>query len=138
MPTDFSPTARRALDVARELALAAGPCEIVLAHAHHLPREVEALEVAGATRIIAQLEKTANDRLDELAADLWGEGVSARQVHAQGQPADVIVRLAEQERADLIAIGTHGRSAVSRFFLGSVAAEVLRRATCPVMTIPPD
>ena len=47
----------------------------------------------------------------------------------------MIVRLARREAADLIVIGTHGRSGLGRLFMGSVAARVLATAKCPVLTV---
>jgi len=52
-----------------------------------------------------------------------------------GDPASVIVETAEETAADLIVMGTHGRSGLTRFVMGSVAEHVLRRSPCPVMTI---
>lgn len=52
-----------------------------------------------------------------------------------GSPADEIVQAAEDEHADLIVIGTHGRTGLSRLLMGSVAETVVRRATCPVITL---
>ena len=54
-----------------------------------------------------------------------------------GDPAREIVRCAEEIAADLIVVGTHGRSGYDRVTLGSVAEKVLRKASCPVMTLPP-
>jgi universal stress protein A len=51
-----------------------------------------------------------------------------------GDPADEIVRLAEEEEVDLIVLGTHGRTGLSRLLMGSVAEQIVRRATCPVLT----
>lgn len=53
-----------------------------------------------------------------------------------GSPAAQIVRYAEQCRADLIVLGTHGRTGVSRAILGSVAERVVRTASCPVLAVP--
>jgi hypothetical protein len=52
-----------------------------------------------------------------------------------GTPADAIVRFAEQTKADLIVISTHGRTGLSRVLMGSVAGAVVRKASCPVLTI---
>jgi nucleotide-binding universal stress UspA family protein len=51
-----------------------------------------------------------------------------------GNAAAEVLRTAEQTNADLIIMGTHGRSGVERVFLGSVAENVLRKAQCPVLT----
>jgi len=52
-----------------------------------------------------------------------------------GSPYQEIVDLATDERADLVAMGTHGRSGMSRLLLGSVADRVIRLAPCPVLTV---
>lgn len=51
-----------------------------------------------------------------------------------GEPTEAILRTAEQEHADLIVMGTHGRTGLSRFLMGSVAEAVVRQANCPVLT----
>ena len=53
-----------------------------------------------------------------------------------GSPATQIVRYAERCGADLIVLGTHGRTGVSRVLLGSVAERVVRTASCPVLAVP--
>ena len=52
----------------------------------------------------------------------------------KGEPAPAIARLAESEDVDVIVMGTHGRSGLTRVLMGSVAEAVVRRATCPVVT----
>ena len=54
-----------------------------------------------------------------------------------GNPAEEIVRLADEEGADLIVMATHGRAGFKRLLMGSVAEEVVRRAKCPVFTFKP-
>jgi len=53
----------------------------------------------------------------------------------EGEPGDAIVAAADSEGADLIVIGSHGRSGVSRFFIGSVSDYVVRHSHCPVMVV---
>ena len=55
-----------------------------------------------------------------------------------GRPHDEILRLAGQEHAGLIVMGVRGRSAVDMTIFGSVTRQVVRRATCPVLTVHPD
>ena len=54
-----------------------------------------------------------------------------------GDPATTIVEQASAQRADLVVMTTHGRSGFDRLLLGSVTEHVLRRAPCPVLTVPP-
>ena len=65
-------------------------------------------------------------------------GGAGLRVHtAEGDAALEIVRHATELRADLLVMGTHGRSGFDRFTLGSVTEKVLRKAPCPVLTLPP-
>jgi nucleotide-binding universal stress UspA family protein len=53
----------------------------------------------------------------------------------EGEPAEKILELAQQEHADLIVMGTHGTTGLARLLVGSVAESVLRKAPCPVLTV---
>jgi nucleotide-binding universal stress UspA family protein len=53
----------------------------------------------------------------------------------RGEAAAEILRVAAEAKADLIVLGTHGRSGLSRLLMGSVAEDVLRKAPCPVLTV---
>ena len=53
----------------------------------------------------------------------------------EGEPGEAIVAAADSENVDLIVVGSHGRSGVSRFFIGSVSDYVVRHAHCPVMVV---
>lgn len=63
------------------------------------------------------------------------KGVNVVHVLVDGDEATEIIAFAEKAHADLIVMGTHGRSGFGRLIVGSVAEEVLRRAACPVMTV---
>jgi nucleotide-binding universal stress UspA family protein len=52
-----------------------------------------------------------------------------------GDPATEILRVAQEEPCDVIVMGTHGRTGLGRLLMGSVAEQVVRRASCPVLTI---
>jgi len=53
----------------------------------------------------------------------------------KGAAHEAIVKAARAHRADMIVVGTHGRTGVARFFVGSVAARVVAAASCPVLTV---
>lgn len=61
--------------------------------------------------------------------------VPCKHVLLTGDPAAEIVQLAKNEGADLIVLGTHGRTGLARMLMGSVAEQVVRRAPCPVLTV---
>jgi nucleotide-binding universal stress UspA family protein len=74
-------------------------------------------------------------QIDKLVAKAKTAGVRARGLLLEGTAADRIVRAARSHRADVIVIGTHGRTGLARVFLGSVAARVVGTAPCPVLTV---
>ena len=53
----------------------------------------------------------------------------------EGPPAPTILRVAAQAKADVIVLGTHGRTGLGRLIMGSVAEQVVRKAPCPVLTV---
>ena len=75
---------------------------------------------------------------DELQAFAGAHGVAALDTEVvQGSVTAEILRVASDLPADLIVLGTHGRSGFERVMLGSVAEKILRKASCPVLTVPP-
>jgi nucleotide-binding universal stress UspA family protein len=79
----------------------------------------------------------ATAQLAERVARAEAGGVAARSVLPVGVPHREIVKAAEKERADLLVIGTHGRTGLDRVLLGSIAERVVRLAPCPVLTVRP-
>lgn len=77
----------------------------------------------------------AQKQVDALLGKADRAGVRATALLLEGVPHDQIVRAARSRRADLIVIGTHGRTGLAKFFLGSVAARVVAMAPCPVLTV---
>ena len=61
--------------------------------------------------------------------------IPVRHVLLEGDPAEEIIRHAAEARADLIVMGTHGRTGLARLLMGSVAEKVLRGATCSVLVV---
>jgi nucleotide-binding universal stress UspA family protein len=85
--------------------------------------------------IVPELHREGEEAIARVGADA---GVRIREEVRWGdRPADEIVEMAVEERADLLVMGTHGRGAVKRALIGSVASGVARRATCPVLLVPP-
>lgn len=72
---------------------------------------------------------------DESARRLQAEGLPASAVVVDGDPAETIMRVADDHSADLVVLGTHGRTGVARALLGSVARNVMQHAACSVMVV---
>ncbi len=79
--------------------------------------------------------KPAERRLAALVQDLRHQQIEAESVCAAGDPVETILTQAAAWQADLIAVGTQGRTGLSRVLLGSVADALLKRAGCPVLTV---
>ena len=77
----------------------------------------------------------AQKKLDRAVARAKAARVRAGGMLREGVAHDQIVRVARARHARLIVMGTHGRTGVARFFLGSVAARVAATAPCPVLTV---
>ena len=136
--TDFSRAARPAFNYAVDLAKRAGaalellyvtgPVVPIYGDAYVPPRMYEQIAARGtewAHREMAPLVKKAR-----------AAGVKVTPtVVADGAPAERIVRAARATHADLVVVGTHGRTGLSRWLLGSVASRVVATSRCPVVTV---
>jgi len=97
--------------------------------------KVTVLHVFDPSSLLTPLDGLPN--LQAMLAPFATAGEMPRLVTAEGNATAEIVRHARDLNADLIVLGTHGRSGFDRFALGSVAEKVLRKAPCPVLTVPP-
>jgi len=77
----------------------------------------------------------ARKQLERLLAKAKKSGVRGKGVLAEGAAHEQIARIAKTKRADLVVMGTHGRSGFAKLFLGSVAGRVVTAAPCPVLTV---
>lgn len=64
-------------------------------------------------------------------------GVKVTGMVREGDPAEIVLAIAEKEQTDMIIMGSHGRRGIGRLLFGSVATEVTQKAMCPVLTIRP-
>ena len=135
-PTDFSRASGAAFTEALRLAKK-NRSELVIAHV--LAPVVPAVDGYIAPEMYTQLEESGRrygkKQLDGLVARARKAGVRARGILLNGLVHERIVRAARAERADMIVIGTHGRTGLARFVLGSVASRVVSHAKCPVLTV---
>ena len=137
-PIDFSDHSRRALDHAVAIARWYGSTITVLNV--FSPAPVAAFGPGPVAFDPIVLTSIDRDRLlADTKAFAEGEGapgVTIETVVREGNTASEILEEAAGMKADLLVIGTHGRSGVDRLLLGSVTEKVLRKASCPVLTVP--
>jgi nucleotide-binding universal stress UspA family protein len=132
---DLSPQSLLALATARDLAAKLG-ARLVALHVFQ-PPDVALLgaEEAALPALwdVGALRASARTELERAVGAFDWRGIAHEHVLAEGDPAQEV--LARQETADLVVLGTHGRTALAAFLLGSVAHSVLRAARRPVLAI---
>ncbi len=139
-PTDFSEAALCGIKMAREMAVRF-ESEIILLNVHkpipHLPSP--RMEASDISFDVTAYEKAvivdAEHSLAEIRDEILGDVVKTTLVVHIGNPSKGILHVAEEENVDAIFMATHGRTGLSKIMFGSTAQRVLRRATCPVMSI---
>jgi universal stress protein A len=135
VPTDFSSHAERALDYAIELAEVFSS-RIHLLHAYHLPVQIGLPDqVMVPTEFWDQARDAAAARIQESLARLTAAGIPCDAELLPEAAAPAIVESARHCAADLIVMGTRGRTGMTHVLLGSVAERVVRLAPCPVLTL---
>ena len=136
-PTDFSECSDAALRLALELAKRLG-ARVQLLHVFQVPIYVGwedgPAALAATTQFLDEARKHAGDELARLQQQHAASGVTIETKQVDGLPQQKIVELGED--ADLIVMGTHGRTGLAHVMLGSVAERVVRTATRPVLTVP--
>jgi nucleotide-binding universal stress UspA family protein len=137
VPLDHSLGSDEIVEYACAVARGLG-ASITLLHAYEPPNGMVGI-VAGATiRGEAQLEREAGMALlNRAAAILRANGLASddRSLERSGPAEQVIARHARSGKFDLIVMGTHARTGVSRIILGSVADHVMRDVSCPVLLV---
>jgi len=127
-PTDFSHTGDAALAFATTLAKESDG-RLIIAHVQETP-----LAYGGGEMYYGMPEPSTEEVLKMLhEVKPTDASVPVEYRLATGDPAEAIVHLAEEEGADLIVLGSHGRTGLSRLLMGSVAEAIVRKAHCPVL-----
>jgi nucleotide-binding universal stress UspA family protein len=139
-PTDFSEDSKLALSYAITLAEKFSS-EIIVVHVDQPLAPVmvselnPGLDVSTMNRIAEEGRLMALKELDGATARLRESGVKARGLMRVGAPFLEIINAAQGEAADLIVMGTHGRTGLAHVLMGSVAERVVNKAPCPVLTV---
>jgi len=137
VPVDFSHHSDRALDLAIELARDLGAKKIRLLHVHHPPPIPAPLPGSGPTHVTVEQRvlEDASRALEKCVARVEKASIAAEAVVLTGTPAETICEQAAEHAADLIAMGTCGRTGLAHVLLGSVAERTVAHAPCPVLTV---
>lgn len=141
VPVDFTRGSHLTIDFARRLG-ASFDAELWLLHVIDVPDAASAI-VPGADvdRDMASERDMSDRSLSDLRDALVCSGFPRVTLRTEaGDPVEVILRLAQESEYEVIVMGTHGRTGLSRLLNASVAERVVRAARCPVVTIhlPPE
>ena len=133
---DASEAAQAALNHAREIAKAFS-AKLVLVNVVDVTKllAVAGYETPYPVDAIAVMRDDAKTILADATRSCSSDALTSVEVTSEGDAVDEILSIAQRENVDLIALGTHGRTGISRIFLGSVAEGVLRRSKVPVLVV---
>lgn len=138
VPTDFSEPSMAALDYAADLGRTLGSQLTVLFVVEPVylatPTDMYAA-IPSVDVLLVEQQRSAREQLNKLAARLQKKGIKCNAVLATGSVYQSIANTAQQMKADLVVVGTHGRTGLSHVLLGSVAERVVQTAPCPVLTV---
>jgi nucleotide-binding universal stress UspA family protein len=133
VPTDFSEYADYALDYAIELAKTF-QARLTVLYVYYLPSlalgEVSPVVIDDT---LQAMETKARQQAQKALARVLRAGLQGDSVIVEGAPFQMIIDTAKDKGADLIVMGTHGRTGLSHVLMGSVAEKVVRLAPCPVL-----
>jgi nucleotide-binding universal stress UspA family protein len=135
-PTDFSNGARAAMDHAISLAKDY-KAKLILLYViqdisiaeWYIPSSISAGE------LVEDMQKSAWQEMDKWIAEVSLQVKDVEKMVVRGVPFVEIIRTAKERNADLIVIGTHGRTGIDHMLFGSTAEKVVRKAACPVLTV---
>jgi nucleotide-binding universal stress UspA family protein len=129
LATDGSPASEPASEQAIDLAIQVEAKLLVMSVVAGSARPSEAPPDGFESR------DAVTSKAQAIVARAKAAGVEACFLVWEGDPGDAIVAAADSETTDIIVVGSHGRSGVSRFLIGSVSDYVVRHAHCPVMVV---
>jgi nucleotide-binding universal stress UspA family protein len=135
-PTDFSNGARAAMDHAISLAKDYQAKLILL----YVIQDISIAEwyipsAISAGELIEDMQKSAWQEMDKWIAEVSKQVKDVEKMVVRGVPFVEIIKTAKERNADLIVIGTHGRTGIDHMLFGSTAEKVVRKAACPVLTV---
>lgn len=137
--TDFSDYSKEALDYAVLMAKHFG-ADLYLVHAFEEPVYIPGVtSLTGPETLewVHTFREAARKKLEALAGEVRQQGIPVRSTLREGAPFREIPKAAEEVQADLIVLGTHGRTGLDRLMMGSVAERVAHRASCHVFLVKP-
>ncbi len=143
VPLDGSHVGEAALPHVEELVAKLSPqtkaevtvLQVISSLTHYVIAGEASVQVPYSSKEIAQLKRKAKSYLDKVSDRLKKAGATVHTKVTTGNAAEEILRVAEESKADLIAMSTHGRHGLSRWAFGSVTDKILRGGVLPVLVV---
>ena len=135
-PTDFSQGARAAMEYAVSLAQDF-KAKLILLYViqdisiaeWYIPSSISAAD------LVEDMQRSAEREMDKWELEIAGKVRDVEKLIVRGVPFVEIIRTAKERKADMIVIGTHGRTGIDHMLFGSTAEKVVRKSSCPVLTV---
>lgn len=131
LPTDGSEGTNRAVEQAIDLAVETGAELHVLFVVEDMPYAPEMMD----DQVEMRLREIGKEALEDIRERADKAGVDVESTVEDGTPHRTILNYADSEDIDLIVMGTHGRSGLDRYLLGSVTERIVRSSETPVLTV---
>lgn len=131
VPTDFSDNAKKALDLAVEVARRSDG-ELFIFNAYDLPYSQNVMT----TSLLDIMKSNSEEGLQVLEDELKNSGVKFKTEARMGNPIRSVKEIVRRENADLVVLGTKGASGIEEVLIGSNAASILHAVDCPVLAVP--
>lgn len=135
--TDFSECSKKAFDYARAICSASG-ARLEIIHTIGEPVDLRGFYVPHVSFDVLskEIEESAKKMMEEFCAENLSDSDNYGTQVISGIPHEEIIRQAEDVGADVIVMGTHGRSGLDHVLFGSTTEKVIRKSTIPVLSVP--
>jgi len=124
---------KRGVSLAKEFG-----AKLALVHVVNIPTSVGSIDAGILPEEAMDFSKNAGQNLLKNLVDQYSEGLNIEEFLPIGSPVEEVVTVSEEFDADLLIVGTHARSGLSKFFLGSVEEQLVSKVPCEVLVIKQD
>ena len=121
---------KRGISLAKEFK-----AEVALVHVVNIPTSVGSIDAGILPEEAMDFSKKAGQNLLKNLIDSHSEGIKVEEYLPIGSPVDEVASVAKEFDADLLVVGTHARSGLSKFFLGSVEEQIVSSVDCEVLVV---
>ena len=121
---------KRGISLAKEFK-----AEIAIVHVVNIPTSVGSIDAGILPEEAMDFSKKAGQNLLKNLIDSHSEGLKIEEYLPIGSPVDEVTSVVEEFEADLLVVGTHARSGLSKFFLGSVEEQIVSNVSCEVLVV---